>query len=117
MGGGGNSAPRGSNSSDFSGGEFSGSCEEYSATTNICSPNSDALSSINIGAELTIDIQKTDNREIVVVINDDVIVGSLLPHSIGKLKDCIRKGNRYSAKVLKKEGAMCNVSIYWVGKN
>lgn len=66
-----------------------------------------------VGAVLAVDLEPIGNLEAVVCKQaSGDIVGTLAAfEGLTDLIDCIRRGNRYSAKVVRINGATCNVHV------
>jgi hypothetical protein len=78
--------------------------------THLLSPT-EVLDELNKDTVMEVELRVEDERERLYAIYNGKIAGVLMPKLIVRIKDCIKSGVEYMAKVLEKSGGRCWVEI------
>jgi hypothetical protein len=77
----------------------------------LSSPAPAIIPRLKVGTELEVEIsQPGRGRSLVAKLNGD-IAGSLLPNQLSALLQCMDRGRKYSATVVRLQGGLCEVEI------
>jgi hypothetical protein len=82
-------------------------------TVDLSAVNLSVVRTLAVGAILAVDLAQVGNLEAVVCRHPaGDVVGTLAAfEGLAGLIDCMRRGNRYSAKVVRLNGATCTVNV------
>lgn len=85
-------------------------CKNISIKTNVISPNPSVLRTVKVGDLLNIEVQSATGPLIAVTIKPEVL-GSIFTTNPKLLIDCIIDGYKYQGRILKIDGADCQIII------
>ena len=89
-------------------------CASLTDVTSIASPNPAELAKIAVGSVLGVELRS--NPQTVVATSGPAVVGALVPMQLVNLINCLKRGHRFSATVLRIEGGYCEVHIRCTGQ-
>jgi hypothetical protein len=89
-------------------------CSTFTDTASISSPNQAQIAKLGVGSVLGVELRA--NPQAVVATAGTAVVGGLVPVNLADLIACLKKKYRFSATVLRIDGAYCEVYIRCLGK-
>lgn len=89
-------------------------CSSLSALASIAAPNVAVVADLEVGRVLGVELRA--NPQSVVATLGAEVVGGLVPVELADIISCLRQGFRFSATVVRVDGAYCEVHIRCVGK-
>lgn len=84
-------------------------CETGIIITRVSSVDFSLLSIINVGDIFEVELSETES--LILVSNNGEILGAIVHLNNEELINCIKKGNRYKAKITSKTSHSCQVKI------
>ena len=85
-------------------------CKDISIKTNVISPDPSVLRTVKVGDFLNIELQSATGPLIAVTIKLEIL-GSIFTTNPRVLIDCIIDGYKYQGRILKLDGADCQIII------
>ncbi|MBN8667352.1 MAG: hypothetical protein J0M30_07595 [Chitinophagales bacterium] len=85
-------------------------CKHISIKTNVTSPDPTVLKTLKVGDYLDVELQ-TATGPLIAVASGNRRLGSIFTTNPKMLIDCIVKGHIYHARILKIDGADCQILI------
>lgn len=83
-------------------------CREVDEFVNLASPNPEAIKEIEARERLKV---KVGGQSVVVVLDDDTVVGAISETWTAELRECIENQYSYVAEVISTDGAVCRVNV------
>jgi len=89
-------------------------CDELAEVTILASPVPTVIALLSVGTVLGVELRA--KPEIVVAVHTGTVAGSVVPGSLARLIECLKKGYRFTATVVTLDGGHCRVALRCVGK-
>lgn len=86
-------------------------CDQLKFSTQINSPQSPAIGTVEVGDVLTVEIKPLGGTQAVAVVKNGVVVGGLIGGKVNRLRECLIKGSEFKATVLAVNGPQVQIDV------
>ncbi|SEM10470.1 hypothetical protein SAMN05518845_11689 [Variovorax sp. YR750] len=87
------------------------SCETLVIETQLSSPDAAVIASIQVNDVLPVETRKMNGTTAVAVVHQGQVAGGLATPELLRLRECLKAGTQYNAKVLSKSNGQVRVVV------